>query len=161
VNEFIDIDQQKFPGPGDTLSLKEDLKVTSQTIQVTPSSEKTKILGHGVLLLTDVLDASIKHLTNAMDPLLFIDIRTPWELAQPDSQQNPTERRTRSSSELRVSHPSLRSTHRRSITRRMCPRLSQFDDYVERSLFGVHHLMVGESQSLLRAERPEQTNDSL
>ena len=72
LNEFIEPDQQKLPGA--TLSLEEDLKVfnnalklshkdTKVAIKVGPiaiqvtSSEKSKVLGHAVLL-NDVYYAS-------------------------------------------------------------------------------------------------------
>ncbi|CAF1287270.1 unnamed protein product [Adineta steineri] len=126
LNDFIEFDQQKLPGH--TLSLEEDLrvfnnalklshkdtkvaiKVGPQAIQVT-SSEKTKVLGHSVLL-NDVYYASeieevclvddnqfTLTIANETGPLSFIHndcdnivqsiihIRTRWELAQPDSIQ--------------------------------------------------------------------------
>ncbi|CAF4219983.1 unnamed protein product [Rotaria sp. Silwood2] len=126
LNDFIEFDQQKLPGH--TLSLEEDLKVFNnalklshkdtkvaikvgpQAIQVT-SSEKTKVLGHSVLL-NDVYYASeieevclvddnqfTLTIANETGPLSFIHndcdnivqaiihIRTRWELAQPDSIQ--------------------------------------------------------------------------
>ncbi|CAF3892897.1 unnamed protein product, partial [Adineta steineri] len=126
LNDYIEFDQQKLPGH--TLSLEEDLrvfnnalklshkdtkvaiKVGPQAIQVT-SSEKTKVLGHSVLL-NDVYYASeieevclvddnqfTLTIANETGPLSFIHndcdnivqaiihIRTRWELAQPDSIQ--------------------------------------------------------------------------
>ncbi|CAF4208581.1 unnamed protein product, partial [Didymodactylos carnosus] len=126
LNEFIELDQQKLPGH--TLSLEEDLKVFNnalklshkdtkvaikvgpQAIQVT-SSEKTKVLGHSVLL-NDVYYASeieevclvddnqfTLTIANETGPLSFIHndcdnivqaiihIRTRWELAQPENIQ--------------------------------------------------------------------------
>ena len=126
LNDFIEPDQQKLPGH--TSSLEEDLrvfhnalklshkdtkvaiKVGPQAIQVT-SSEKTKVLGHSVLL-NDVYYASeieevclvddnqfTLTIANETGPLSFIHndcdnivqaiihIRTRWELAQPDSIQ--------------------------------------------------------------------------
>ncbi|CAF1066978.1 unnamed protein product [Adineta ricciae] len=126
LNDFIEPDQQKLPGH--TLSLEEDLrafnnalklshkdtkvaiKVGPQAIQIT-SSEKTKVLGHSVLL-NDVYYASeieevclvddnqfTLTIANETGPLSFIHndcdnivqaiihIRTRWELAQPDSIQ--------------------------------------------------------------------------
>ncbi|CAF1129679.1 unnamed protein product [Rotaria sordida] len=126
LNDFIEFDQQKLPGH--TLSLEEDLrvfnnalklshkdtkvaiKVGPQAIQVT-SSERTKVLGHSVLL-NDVYYASeieevclvddnqfTLTIANETGPLSFIHndcdnivqaiihIRTRWELAQPDSIQ--------------------------------------------------------------------------
>jgi neurofibromin 1 len=122
--EFIDQDQLKLPGH--TLSLEEDLKVftnalklshkdTKVSIKVGPqaiqicSTEKTRVLGHQVLL-NDVYYASeieevclvddnqfTVTISNESSPLSFIHndcenivqaiihIRTRWELAQPDT----------------------------------------------------------------------------
>ncbi|KAK2156732.1 hypothetical protein LSH36_206g01021 [Paralvinella palmiformis] len=124
LNEYVDPDQQKLPGA--TLSLEEDLKVfnnalklshkdTKVAIKVGPnaiqvtSSEKSKVLGHAVLL-NDVYYASeieevclvddnqfTLTISNESGPLSFIHndcdsivqaiihIRTRWELSQPDS----------------------------------------------------------------------------
>ena len=124
LNDVIDVEQQKLPGA--TLSLDEDLKVfnnalklshkdTKVAIKVGPtalqiaSAEKTKVLGHSVLL-NDVYYASeIEEITlvddnqftlsiaNESSQLSFIHndcdnivqavihIRNRWELSQPDS----------------------------------------------------------------------------
>ena len=124
LNEFIEIDQLKLPGH--TFSLEEDLKVftnalklshkdTKVSIKVGPqaiqicSTEKTRVLGHQVLL-NDVYYASeieevclvddnqfTVTISNESSPLSFIHndcenivqaiihIRTRWELAQPES----------------------------------------------------------------------------
>ncbi|GAB6033713.1 Neurofibromin 1 [Chamberlinius hualienensis] len=124
LNDCIDPEQQKLPGA--TLNLDEDLKVfnnalklshkdTKVTIKVGPtaiqvaSTEKTKVLGHSVLL-NDVYYASeieevclvddnqfTLTIANESGPLSFIHndcdtivqaiihIRTRWELSQPDS----------------------------------------------------------------------------
>ncbi|CAH1800649.1 unnamed protein product [Owenia fusiformis] len=124
LSEYINADHQKLPGA--TLSLEEDLKVfisalklshkdTKVAIKVGPnaiqvtSSEKSKVLGHSVLL-NDVYYASeieevclvddnqfTLTISNESGPLSFIHndcdsivqaiihIRTRWELSQPDS----------------------------------------------------------------------------
>jgi neurofibromin 1 len=124
LNEYIELDQQKLPGA--TLSLEEDLKMfnnalklshkdTKVAIKVGPnaiqvtSSEKSKVLGHSVLL-NDVYYASeieevclvddnqfTLTISNESGPLSFIHndcdsivqaiihIRTRWELSQPVS----------------------------------------------------------------------------
>ena len=124
LNEFIESDQIKLPGH--TISLEEDLKVfanalklshkdTKVSIKVGPqaiqicSTEKTRVLGHQVLL-NDVYYASeieevclvddnqfTVTISNESSPLSFIHndcenivqaiihIRTRWELAQPDT----------------------------------------------------------------------------
>ncbi|CAD5126032.1 DgyrCDS14209 [Dimorphilus gyrociliatus] len=124
LNDYIDTEQQKLPGA--TLSLEEDLKVfnnalklshkdTKVAIKVGPtaiqvtSAEKSKVLGHSVLL-NDVYYASeieevclvddnqfTLTISNESGPLSFIHndcdaivqaiihIRTRWELSQPDS----------------------------------------------------------------------------
>ena len=124
LNEYIDADQIKLPGH--TMSLEEDLKVftnslklshkdTKVSIKVGPqaiqicSTEKTRVIGHQVLL-NDVYYASeieevclvddnqfTVTISNELSPLSFIHndcenivqaiihIRTRWELAQPDS----------------------------------------------------------------------------
>jgi neurofibromin 1 len=124
LSEFIEPDQIKLPGH--TLSLEEDLKVftnalklshkdTKVSIKVGPqaiqicSTEKTRVLGHQVLL-NDVYYASeieevclvddnqfTVTISNESSPLSFIHndcenivkaiihIRTRWELAQPDT----------------------------------------------------------------------------
>ncbi|CAG0920974.1 unnamed protein product, partial [Notodromas monacha] len=103
--EFVDIDQQKLPGA--TTSLDEDLKGPS-AIQIT-SAEKTKVLGHSVLLNDVYYAAEIEEVClvddnqftltigNEAGPLSFIHndcdsivqaiihIRTRWELSQPDT----------------------------------------------------------------------------
>lgn len=124
LSEYIDLDQIKLPGH--TLSLEEDLKVFtnalklshkdtkvsikvgSQAIQIC-STEKTRVIGHQVLL-NDVYYASeieevclvddnqfTVTISNESSPLSFIHndcenivqaiihIRTRWELAQPDT----------------------------------------------------------------------------
>ena len=98
-----------------------------------------------------------------------------------DSQATPTERRSRNCAEHRPAEPrvsqsfpslrggqsslrvdpNLRCAYRRSMNRRMCRKLSQFDDRVERSLSGVQDPMVAESHSLLQVERREQKSDVL
>lgn len=124
LNEYIDTEQQKLPGA--TLSLDEDLKVfnnalklshkdTKVAIKVGPTAlqvtavEKTKVLGHSVLL-NDVYYASeieevclvddnqfTLSITNESGQLSFIHndcdnivqaiihIRNRWELSQPES----------------------------------------------------------------------------
>ncbi len=124
LSEFIESDQIKLPGH--TISLEEDLKVftnalklshkdTKVSIKVGPqaiqicSTEKTRVLGHQVLL-NDVYYASeieevclvddnqfTVTISNESSPLSFIHndcenivqavihIRTRWELAQPDT----------------------------------------------------------------------------
>ncbi|XP_071038330.1 neurofibromin isoform X2 [Parasteatoda tepidariorum] len=124
LNDYIETDHQRLPGA--TLSLDEDLKVfnnalklshkdTKVAIKVGPtaiqvtSAEKTKVIGHSVLL-NDVYYASeieevclvddnqfTLTIANESGPLSFIHndcdsivqaiihIRTRWELSQPDS----------------------------------------------------------------------------
>ncbi|CAG0893417.1 unnamed protein product, partial [Cyprideis torosa] len=124
LTDFIEVDQIKLPGA--TVSLDEDLKVfqnalklshkdTKVAIKVGPSAiqitsaERTKVLGHAVLL-NDVYYASeieevclvddnqfTLTIANESGPLSFIHndcdsivqaiihIRTRWELSQPDS----------------------------------------------------------------------------
>ncbi|XP_060559140.1 neurofibromin-like isoform X1 [Ruditapes philippinarum] len=124
LNEYIDVDHQKLPGS--TVALEEDLKIsnnalklshkdTKVTIKVGPnaiqitSAEKSKVLGHQVLL-NDVYYASeieevclvddnqfTLTISNETGPLSFIHndcdnivhdiihIRTRWELSQPDT----------------------------------------------------------------------------
>ncbi|KAI1285846.1 Neurofibromin [Halotydeus destructor] len=124
LNEYIEADQQRLPGA--TLSLDEDLKVfnnslklshkdTKVAIKVGPSAiqvtsaERSKVLGHSVLL-NDVYYASeidevclvddnqfTLTIAHESGPLSFIHndcetivqaiihIRTRWELSQPDS----------------------------------------------------------------------------
>ncbi|KAL5015709.1 hypothetical protein ScPMuIL_005298 [Solemya velum] len=124
LNEFIELDHQKLPGS--TVSLEEDLKISNNAlklshkdtkvtikvgtnaIQIT-SAEKSKVLGHQVLL-NDVYYASeieevclvddnqfTLTISNESGPLSFIHndcenivndiihIRTRWELSQPDT----------------------------------------------------------------------------
>ncbi|KAL3856417.1 hypothetical protein ACJMK2_011181 [Sinanodonta woodiana] len=124
LTEYIDVDHQKLPGS--TVALEEDLKIsnnalklshkdTKVTIKVGPnaiqitSAEKSKVLGHQVLL-NDVYYASeieevclvddnqfTLTISNEAGPLSFIHndcdnivhdiihIRTRWELSQPDT----------------------------------------------------------------------------
>ena len=124
LSEFIDADQIKLPGH--TMSLEEDLKVFtnalklshkdtkvsikvgSQAIQIC-STEKTRVLGHQVLLNDVYYSSEIEEvclvddnqftvtISNESSPLSFIHndcenivqaiihIRTRWELAQPDT----------------------------------------------------------------------------
>ncbi|XP_048257175.1 neurofibromin-like isoform X1 [Haliotis rufescens] len=124
LNEYIDPDQQKLPGT--TVSLEEDLRVfnnalklshkdTKVAIKVGPnaiqvtSSEKSRVLGHQVLLNDVYYAAEIEEvclvddnqftltIANESGPLSFIHndcdnivqaiihIRTRWELSQPDT----------------------------------------------------------------------------
>ncbi|XP_052799724.1 neurofibromin-like isoform X3 [Mya arenaria] len=124
LNDYIEVDHQKLPGS--TVALEEDLKIsnnalklshkdTKVTIKVGPnaiqitSAEKSKVLGHQVLL-NDVYYASeieevclvddnqfTLTISNETGPLSFIHndcdnivhdiihIRTRWELSQPDT----------------------------------------------------------------------------
>ncbi|XP_067682311.1 neurofibromin-like isoform X6 [Haliotis asinina] len=124
LNEYIEPDQQKLPGT--TVSLEEDLRVfnnalklshkdTKVAIKVGPnaiqvtSSEKSRVLGHQVLLNDVYYAAEIEEvclvddnqftltIANESGPLSFIHndcdnivqaiihIRTRWELSQPDT----------------------------------------------------------------------------
>ncbi|KAK3767382.1 hypothetical protein RRG08_049749 [Elysia crispata] len=124
LNEYIDPEYQKLPGT--TMSLEEDLKVfnnalklshkdTKVAIKVGPTaiqvtfSEKSKVLGHQVLLNDVYYAAEIEEvclvddnqftltIANESGPLSFIHndcdnivqaiihIRTRWELSQPDT----------------------------------------------------------------------------
>ncbi|XP_041348224.1 neurofibromin-like isoform X2 [Gigantopelta aegis] len=124
LSEYIHVDHQKLPGT--TVALEEDLKVfnnalklshkdTKVAIKVGPnaiqvtSSEKSKVLGHQVLLNDVYYAAEIEEvclvddnqftltIANESGPLSFIHndcdnivqaiihIRTRWELSQPDT----------------------------------------------------------------------------